>query len=361
MNQDAARKITRARSKLIFDHPFFGVLALRLHLVEDEKVNTLATDGRRIRYNPKFITDITIGETVGVVCHEVMHCVLNHMGRLNGREPRKWNMACDYAINPDLIDAGFELPQGGLNNPAYQGMSAEHIYSLLPDAPDDGSAPDDLDNGQSDQLTPEEEREWKIATVQAANEAKKAGKLSKAMEQFIDDLVTPKVDWKNLLRQFVTQVSNADYSWQRPNRRMLVHGLIMPGLYSESMGEIAVFKDISGSIDHATTAAFSAEIKSIIEDLRPEKTHVLYVNSEVVKSEEYEPEDFKELNNMVGGGTDFRPPFAMLEEKGIEPKCAIYLTDLEGPFPEVEAPYPVLWCTINNLTAPWGETVRIEV
>lgn len=361
MNIEAFNKLTRARTSLILDQPFFGMLALRLHLVEDESIKTLATNGRCIKYSPQFINELPISQVKGVVAHEVMHCVYDHMGRQNGREPKKWNVACDYAINPDLIDAGFELPLGGLNNPAFQGMSADHIYNLLPDVPpDDDSGPDDIEDNGNDPLTQEEKRDWKIATIQAANAAKAAGKLSNALKQFIDELVTPKVDWKTLLRQFIQQTSNADYSWQKPNKRMLSQGFYLPSLFSESMGEIAVFKDISGSIDTATTSAFSAEIKAIIEDLRPAKTHVLYVDTMVQKQEAFEPDNFDKLGNFMGGGTDFRPPFVKLEQQGIEPLCAIYLTDLEGPFGE-EPPYPVLWCTINDLEAPWGETVRIDV
>lgn len=365
MNTEAANKMTRARASLILDQPFFGMLALRLHLVEDEKIKTLATDGRRLKYNPKFINSIPIGQVKAECAHEVMHCVYDHMGRRNSRDPKKWNIACDHAINPDLKDAGFQLGEDWLLDMQYKGMSADHIYSLLPDPPPgDDSGPDDLQDGQADPaapLTQEEKRDWKIATIQAANEAKKAGKMSDAMKQFIDELVTPKVDWRALLRQFIMQTSNADYAWTKPNKRMLSQGFYLPSLYSESMGEIAVFKDISGSIDAATTSAFSAEIKSIIEDMRPAKTHVLYVNTAVQKVEELEPDDFRELNNMVGGGTSFRPPFTNLEQRDIRPVCAIYLTDLEGDFPDHEPGYPVLWCTINDLVAPWGETVKIDI
>ena len=138
-------------------------------------------------------------------------------------------------------------------------------------------------------------------------------------------------------------------------------GFCLPTLHSERTGVIAVFKDISCSIDTPISMAFSAEIKAICEDLMPEELVVLYVDTEVQKVERFEENMFTKLDNMIGGGTDFRPPFDYIEKHGIEPLCAIYLTDLEGPFPQNPPPYPTLWCTINDLVAPWGETVEIDV
>ena len=42
-----------------------------------------------------------------------------------------WNRACDYAINPILLDAGLTLPDGFLLNERYRGKSADAIYELL--------------------------------------------------------------------------------------------------------------------------------------------------------------------------------------------------------------------------------------
>ena len=40
-------------------------------------------------------------------------------------------MACDYAINPMLRDAGLTLPKDVLYEARFVGMSAEEIYNLL--------------------------------------------------------------------------------------------------------------------------------------------------------------------------------------------------------------------------------------
>ena len=62
-----------------------------------------------------------------------------------------------------------------------------------------------------------------------------------------------------------------------------------------------------------------------------------------------------------GGGTDFRPVFAALEEQGEAPAALVYLTDLCGPFPEVEPDFPVLWVSTSDREAPFGETVKLRI
>ena len=123
-------KMTRARTILMLDQPFFGSLVLRLKMVEDPHVSTACTDGRQVRYNPHWFNEVlTDNQRVGVLAHEVLHLSNGHLWRVGDRDFRKFNIAGDYAINPIVIEAGMKLPEGLLNDPAYKNMSAEEIYS----------------------------------------------------------------------------------------------------------------------------------------------------------------------------------------------------------------------------------------
>lgn len=370
INQDVAHQLTKARTGLVLDHPFFGIMALRLLLVETPSIKTAAVDGKRMFYNPDFINKLTPPQKKTLVAHEVGHCMWDHIGRKGDRNHRKWNKAGDYVINAMLVDSGFEPIEGWLHNPLYAGMSADHIYSLLPDEPDGprgkdgeyggkGDPLDDIMNGDPNEVETNA-IDWKIATIQAANAAKQMGKLPAAMERFIDELTAVKVDWRAVLRRFVTERSKDDYSWSRPNRRFLSNGIYLPSLYSESMGEIAVVIDTSGSIDQPTLNAFGAEIKAIVQSARPAKTHVIYCDADVNHVDEFSPNDDLAFKMHGGGGTDFRPPFAYVDEHGIKPVCLVYLTDGYGPFPD-SADYPVLWVCTTDVVAPFGETVPIEI
>lgn len=135
INQELHNKLSAARTRLILDKPFLGALVLRLPMIEaDPKwCNTTATDAKQFFYNPNFIKDLKAEETQFVLAHEALHCALSHFARRGHRIKNKWDMACDYAINPILRDEGLLMPLGSLYMPTYKGMTAEEIYPLLKD------------------------------------------------------------------------------------------------------------------------------------------------------------------------------------------------------------------------------------
>lgn len=359
MDKTIAAALTRARTSLILTQPFYGMLALRLKFVEDLGTKTLAVDGRHMFYNPEFIRALPSGQIKTAVAHEVMHCVLDHMGRRGDRNPRKFNKAGDYVINLGLTDSGFEAIPGWLHNPAFADMSTDHVYSLLPDE-DDGNDPlDDCMPGAQDG-TGQQAVEWKIATVQAATVAKAEGKLPSSLARFIEELTAQKVDWKAMLRRFITETSKNDYSWARLNRRFQSQGIFLPSLYSETMGEIVVVIDTSGSIDQPTLNAFGAEIAAIVENTRPSKTTVIYCDAAINHVDEFSPDDTLKFEMHGGGGTSFIPPFEYVTEKDMKPVCLVYLTDGFGPFPDAPD-YPTMWVMTTNVIAPFGETIPIEI
>ena len=139
-------RIQKARTALLLDHPFFGSLLFRLKGQESRSIKTMATDGVSLYYNPDFVETLNAATLAGTLAHEVMHPALHHHVRRSGRDPKRWNQACDYAINPLLVDAGLSLPDGVLLDHRFRGMSAEQIYNLLEtesDRQDSGSEDED--------------------------------------------------------------------------------------------------------------------------------------------------------------------------------------------------------------------------
>jgi hypothetical protein len=146
-------KVIKARVGVILDFPFFGSLLLRLTLCEDSSADTLWTDGRTLGYSPAFVDGVSLEVLKGCLCHEVLHCGLLHAARRGGRDPERWNIAADHAVNLALADVpGVVLPAGCLADPSFKGLSAEEIFSRLPvpDPGDDEAGSGDLGGGSSD-------------------------------------------------------------------------------------------------------------------------------------------------------------------------------------------------------------------
>jgi len=380
----AEQMIVRARTALILSEPFFGALALRLRCQEDPACETLWTDGLHLGYNPAFVETLSQAELKGVVCHEVLHCSNGHPWRREHRDMKKWNDACDYAINPIVEGAGMTLPDGCLNSPQFKGKSAELIYSLLPNsesgkqgggqgrgqqgkqgqAPGQGGStygPGEVRDAPAEGAA-DQEADWKIATAQAAKVAKSQGKLPAELDRWVGEALRPKVDWKAILHRFVQQAAKLDYSWRRPNPRYVASRLYLPVLHSEQMPPLVVVVDTSGSIGSEELKQFAGEISAIMAQVKPERVHVIYCDARVQRVEEYEPGDDLQLRPKGGGGTNFAPPFEWVQKEGLEPACLIYLTDGWGSFPTEAPPYPTLWImTTDKDQVPFGEVVRLEL
>ncbi|WP_456444431.1 vWA domain-containing protein [Thiolapillus sp.] len=126
-------KLAAARTRLILDKPFLGALVLRLPMqaASPEWCPTTGTDARHFYYNPEYIASLTLAQTQFMLAHEALHCALSHFSRRAHRVLHRWNLACDYAINPLLVDEGLIPPYDSLIMDEYKGMTAEEIYPLL--------------------------------------------------------------------------------------------------------------------------------------------------------------------------------------------------------------------------------------
>lgn len=363
--------VIKARSAMLMDAPFFGTLALKLKLKEDDAVKTAATDGRCFFYGAKFITQQTQQQLRGLFAHEVMHCVLNHHTRRGSRKQEAWNVACDYAINPLLIKAGFILPDGALNDPQYHDMSAEQIYNLIVDdypEPQIWGAVFDAESGEGTDSAAAIEADWQIAVTQAAQVAKERGKLPGCIEDMIQDIVKPLVDWRTVLWPFFSSMVNTDYSWRKPHRAYISEDEYLPSMFTEACGPIAICNDTSGSTSDYQEQFFG-ELNAVVSDLQPEKVVVVQTDYEVQKAFELDHGDRLEPchQEVKGyGGTAFTPTFEYLHEHHSDIEAIVYLTDLETSEKDFQeamrySTCPVLWVTPNKLTAPFGTTVQITI
>lgn len=402
----ANTNLQKAKATLILDQPFFASILLGLPMIEDSSIKTLSTNGDWIRYNPEFLNTLSLPETLFVLAHETLHCVLQHMHRRGNRDGKKWNVAGDYIINDTLVTEKIGImPHGCLLNPSLvqQGNgTTEGVYNVLPDSPpkgnkgkpgndqsqgasgndddsandsddgqgesqdypgagEEGGALDDVqDAGKDEAEISKKESEMRVKIVQAANAAKMAGKLSAGLARIVGEMTETRTDWKAVLRRFFSDKAKTDLSYAKPKRRFLADDIYLPSLIGEKLGEVVIAVDCSASITEKVLSDFGAEINAIVNDTVPALVRVIYFDSQVLKTEEYTPEDTLKLSPIGGGGTAFSPVFEYLESQDINPVACVFLTDLECDDFGNSPAFPVLWASIERGTAPFGEVLYIK-
>lgn len=407
--------IDKALSRLVLRHPFYASIVMSGPVIAKPEVGTAATDGTSIYYAPDFFAALNTDEAAFVLAHEAEHIVRLHSFRRGHRDPRTWNIAADHVINNDLKDAGFHIPREEIvkpyMDPKYNGndYSEEAVYRELEDEkqPEDSQGDGDGESGESgegdedgqgdqgqgdgdqqesgsgaeygdmadDVKQPqggqeeraEAERKATQRIHKAAHVARQAGTMPAHLKGWLDELTQPMVDWREILRKFVTAVSQDDQSWARLNRRMRHRGMRLPSVHSEQVGELAFVIDTSGSCWHAIPQ-FISEAAYVAGEIKPETMHVLWTDTQVQRHDVLDDPseaDAAVLQDMVsGGGTDLRAAFDHIEAEGIEPECVVVLTDMMTPFPDEEPGYPVLWVSVDKQhtdDAPFGEAVYIDV
>jgi len=141
MKPDIRTKLSAARTRLILERPFIGALVMHLPLTEAGagRCPTTATDARAFYFNPDYIAGLTLAETQFVLAHEALHCALAHFARRSHRIRKRWDVACDHAVNLILLQEGMRPPRGALANTGFLGLTAEEIYPLI--APDTDERP----------------------------------------------------------------------------------------------------------------------------------------------------------------------------------------------------------------------------
>jgi predicted metal-dependent peptidase len=379
----------RARMKVLFQVPFFAPAVAKLPIEWDPKVQTACTDGECIRWNPDWFDKMEEQVRVTVLCHEAMHCMLGHLWRVPPAVNwEQWNEATDHAVNLQLKEFAeavvgkrlanpFPFPKPESDycmDPQYKGLAEEQIYNRIKRSqagkggkgkgqgrPGFGQIEQP---GQSDpaKADPAKQKslanDWDGTLIQACQIARGRGELPAGMERFVDALVSNKVPWQEILRSWLREQAADDWNFLKPAIEFEGCGFILPSLDGEKVGRIVFATDTSGSIDPDMLRTFQAEKQTCLDEMKPRSVVDIYCDSKIHAVNEYSPGDTISRNTPGGGGTDFRPVFKHCEKLSEAPKALVYLTDLDGNFPDKDPGYPVLWVTwTKGGKAPFGEVI----
>jgi len=394
------RKLQKAKIALMRSPKFAllsGILMVGKTRVDDN-IPTACTNGRDERYGRAFVKELSDKELNFLVAHEGYHKMYRHLTtwrKLHDEDHDLANSACDYVINlqlqdidpnetliamPRYKDGPHKGERMGLVDERFRGMNTKQVFDILKQEKKDGGGGDgeggfDVhDWADAKNMTDADKKELLKEIDQAIRQGimahqKIAGTGAGGLDRELEGLLEPKVDWREVLREFVKATCNAKdtSSWRRVNRRFLSTGTYMPSMIGEKVGHLVIGIDTSGSIGGSELAEFLSEVKAIAEDVNPEVVDLLYWDGDVAAHEVYEG---SEVSNIVsstkpkgGGGTSPSCVSKYLKEKGIKPECIIMLTDgYVGSDWGSDWTAEVLWCIVggNDEVAPNGKTVHVE-
>lgn len=369
-DKQAREEITRARVLLLIKFPFFGNMATRLQVVNADKwLATLATDGRHLFYNSKFVLSLPQPELVFGLGHEVLHNCYDHLARRGGRKPQLSNIAADYCVNNDLIKDNIgqfidTIPI--LIDRQYDDMSFEQVYEDLErrgkrgeidldelaqfvmdehlDSEDDEEENQDADinkdqNGNmSSSQKPnysKEERDKisdqiKQDILQSAQATSAAGDIPAGIARLIKEWQEAKIDWRELVAQQILSLVRENQSFATPNRKSQMLPFVLPGTTPQEIVEVDISIDTSGSISEDMLIDFLSEVKGVMDQFAAYKVRLWCFDTQVhafAEFDEWSGDDILEYKPAGGGGTDFMCNWEFMKEEEIEPKKFIMFTD----------------------------------
>lgn len=409
---------------------YAGVFLMGVSEVVDKKF-TAYTDGVNKRYSRPFIAEIKSEPQLrGLILHENLHVALKQIliGKTMFKENAQLaNMAADFVVN-DIIanikgklsngEALVELPDGALYHPMFHNWSFREVFDYLKKncKPNDGRGnggkgqgndprgggnqsneqPQDDEGGsggslevdiegktfKSDTLDehgfagdecplpPEEVNGISERVDRALREGSiLIGRMGGKVPRSISELLAPKIDWRDVLRDFVTSSTRGkdEFTWRRLNKRYLANDIYLPSVEDETVGEVIVAIDTSGSIGSKELNAFASELASICETVNPDKVRVLWWDAQV-HGEQVFTDNYSQIAHLLkpkgGGGTCVSCVSDWLEKNPrVNADCVIVFTDgyVEDKI-KWTVTKPTLWVVTRNRAfhAPVGKQVKME-
>jgi predicted metal-dependent peptidase len=380
---------------------FSGLFMIgKVSVLDKELPFTAQTNGLDVMYGRGFVDSLNDKQLAFLILHENMHKAYRHLivwEKLYKQNAVLANMACDYVINLQIHDYDVSqevtefptTPDGknlGCMDEQYRGMDAHQVFLELvkkhgkdagkpkvyvigqgneqAEGNDEGEGeglPDGLDehDWEGAQAMSDQEKEEQAKEVESALRQGSilVGKMGGNVDRNISEMLVPKINWKDALREFVKSVTQGkdQTSWRRLHKRYLASDIIMPSSYDEKVGGIVIGIDTSGSIGTEELTQFLSEVKSICDEVCPEAIDVLYWDTHVASRETYQG---SELANLVestkpagGGGTEPACVPKYIHKHNMKGECLLMLTD--GYIPDQNPSnwninMPVLWCVKGN-------------
>ena len=392
------RGMEQERQKLLMRQPFIGMILMHLDFVPiTSGCRTACTDGSRVFMNCQFYAKLDLEERLFVLAHETWHCVLLHFARRQNRNHHKFNIATDleihFILQKEKMKEPFVLP----HDPEWDGLSAEEIYEKLGHKKEYGGKREKCKNpgccskgfdsneqsfdehiyaGQAKQDSENDpdfapcvdaqsvENMRQIVIQTACSIERRQGFLPGNLQGIVERLRKPELNWKELLKQFVTSCYGGSRRWLPPARRYVGMGLYLQSRRNEKFNAVMSI-DTSGSTTR-DLPQFFAELSNLLMSFGNYELTVIQCDAKIQHIENFSgdtplPPNYQ-WESYGHGGTSFIPPFEYVKEHKLRPDIFIYLTDGYGDAPEKAPNFPVLWVLTADADNPanWGKKIKLR-
>lgn len=414
MRTNEETRIKRAHIVLM-QHPntalYSGVIASGKNEVIDGEQEggrfTAYTDGINKVYCREYVADYKCESKLrGLVLHENLHVGLKQIPRYRdlNHDHKLLNYAMDFVVNDIIKNTGgvvgtnkeplVTLPDGALYHPMFHDWNVRKVYNYLKkrkeeldEADKNNSDPQPCDQQNKSSSSGEDKDEtdvdealrnmdsgtdehiFKGVEDMDAEQIKKledeidkalrqggmlAGRMGGNIPRVIGELLEPQVDWREVLREFVQSAMRGkdEYTWRKMSKPYLANDMYIPSMHSETMGELVVAIDTSGSIDNEQISAFASELASICEVCSPDKVRVLWWDTKVHGEQVFEgnyQDIAKMLKPMGGGGTHVGCVSDYMVKSSINAEVLVIFTDgyVEHDI-KWEVTAPTMWFVTQN-------------
>jgi len=299
---------------LFRNEPFLGSVSMGITKIGDSKQPTayigVRPNGQSheiiMGFNPKFMGELDQTKQQGVVKHELMHMIFQHIfTRSVGEKSYQvlWNWATDLAINsiigkdnlPEMCLIPGHLPIDPKTGKPVEGPYAQFILNAPHNQTSDfyfeglrkiqeeqgdsdseiaigsgigtmddhggwGDLPEDVQEEIKDKV-----REMVGKAAEQATKENSWGSVPQEMQDTIRKMLSREVDWRSIVKNFIgrTRTLQRTSTIRRVNKKM---PYIQPGVKRPMIANFACFIDQSGSMADSDIAQLFGELESFAHE-----------------------------------------------------------------------------------------------
>jgi len=348
------QKLENAKSKLMLEQPFFGSIATKLKLQENNNIAGVQYKGEVLEYNSEYLDALKTDEVATILATASMQKALYHSDRGVNKIGSLWNVASEYAINSLLVQNGFRMHPLAKYSQEFAGLYAEEIYHILLNDYD-------INQEEEEQKIEQEasSEDFELFLEQIIEKIASQDGLPDGIERLIPNAKEAKISWRELLYNYIQAHAKIDYSMFPSNKKHLYRGVALPSIRSEVL-KIAIAIDTSASINESLLAQFLSEVEEIMQSFTHYEIELIECDFKIQNISNLSPLEPLETTLKGGGATDFRPVFEHLEDREQDYRFLIYFSDGDGVFPNFTPNIDTLWVLSKEAQVPFGETIVLS-